>query len=479
MNITDPPSDLSTSDRKRPPLYQRVAQGGFWIFALRVIQQLLAMGRLIVLMWLLAPRDFGMLGIALLTMAILTTFTQTGFQLALIQKKQDTHKYLNVAWTVGLIRCGILFIILFLIAPFAVFLLDHKPMVKGQHIDKPLVLISQLQQNTDSLSIHLLGNLSPETMSLFMVQPEDEAGVNLLKNALADDLNHIIYTDRLFQGDIVTSLKLSEHSDKRLDQYKQHDEPVRINLLLLEQAYPNAIKEVLTDRITGIHIIRIIGLTFLLGAFSNIGIIYFSKELEFHKKFIFEICGVLTSVSVTIVLAYLYRSVWALVIGKLAAQLVQTILGYVLHPYRPRLSWDTNKIVELWKFGKWILGSTILGFLITQGDDLFVAKIFGVTALGFYQVAYRIAVMPVQEVTQVFAQVAFPAYAKIQDDRPRLRDAYLKVMKLITLLSLPIGGAIIILAPDFIRLFIKKDWEPIIPIMQILIFNIFNYIRYK
>ena len=469
MNITDPLTDLSPLDPKKSPLYQRVVQGGVWVFALRAAQQLLAMGRLIVLMWLLAPKDFGMLGIALLTMAILNTFTQTGFQLALIQKKQDTHSFLNAAWTVGLIRCMLLFILLFLIAPLAVVLLDHKPMLKDQHIDKPLELISQLQQNTDTLSIHLLENLAPETVSLFKIQPEDEAGVNLLKNALASDLNHIINKDRLFQDDMIATLILSEHNNKRLNQYKQHNETVRVNLFLLEQAYPGAIKEVLTDRITGIQIIRVIGLTFLLGAFSNIGIIYFSKELEFHKQFIYEICGVLTSVSVTIVLAYLYRNVWALVIGKLAAQLVQTILGYILHPYRPRLSWDTKKIVELWKYGRWILGSTILGFLITQGDDLFIAKLFGVTALGFYQVAYRIAVMPAQEITKVFSQVTFPAYAIIQDDRPRLRDAYLKVLQLITFLSLPLGGAIIILAPDFIRLFIKKDWEPIIPIVQILI----------
>lgn len=72
-------------------LSQRTVRSGFWVFSLRIVQQLFNLARLIILARILAPHDFGLLGIALLTMATLETFSQTGFQAALIQKKEDIN----------------------------------------------------------------------------------------------------------------------------------------------------------------------------------------------------------------------------------------------------------------------------------------------------------------------------------------------------------------------------------------------------
>jgi len=61
-------------------LSQRVVRGGFWVFALRIASRGLTLICTVVLARVLAPSDFGLMGIALLTMSALETFTQTGFQ---------------------------------------------------------------------------------------------------------------------------------------------------------------------------------------------------------------------------------------------------------------------------------------------------------------------------------------------------------------------------------------------------------------
>ncbi|MCK4629658.1 MAG: oligosaccharide flippase family protein, partial [Sedimentisphaerales bacterium] len=68
----------------------------------------------------------------------------------------------------------------------------------------------------------------------------------------------------------------------------------------------------------------------------------------------------------------------------------------------------------------------------------------------------------------VISQVTFPALSKIQDDIPRLKNAYLKILQISAFLSVPLSGLIIILTPDFVMLFLNEKWEPIIPVMQIL-----------
>ncbi|GAJ10357.1 unnamed protein product, partial [marine sediment metagenome] len=113
-------------------------------------------------------------------------------------------------------------------------------------------------------------------------------------------------------------------------------------------------------------------------------------------------------------------------------------------------------------------GSSILIFLITQGDDIFVGKLLGVAMLGFYQMAYRISNIPATEITHVISQVTFPAYSKLQDNLPKLREAYLKVLQFTAFLSFPIAGLIFVLAPDFTRIFLGEKWMPMVLAVQAL-----------
>jgi len=127
-----------------------------------------------------------------------------------------------------------------------------------------------------------------------------------------------------------------------------------------------------------------------------------------------------------------------------------------------------EKFIELFGFGKWILGSSILVFIVNQGDDIFVGKMLGAAALGFYQMAYLISNLPATEITNVISQITFPTYSKIQDDLERLKKAYLEIFKTTMLISFPIAGGIIVFGSDFTVLFLGDKWMPMVTAMQVL-----------
>lgn len=218
-------------------------------------------------------------------------------------------------------------------------------------------------------------------------------------------------------------------------------------------------------------IIQVLAFTIVLKGFNNIGIVYFQKELEFRKMFI--CCSVPTIIEfVTVVsLAFVLQNVWSLIIGQLVGSIAAFITGYLVHPYRPKIKFEKSKIKELFSFGKWIMWSTILFFFITQGDDLFVARFLGVTALAFYQLAFRIANIPTTEIAHLFSQVTFPAYSKMQDNLPRLKESYLRVLRLVSFLSLPISGLILVLATEFTTIFLGEKWLDMVPTMQVLVLS--------
>jgi O-antigen/teichoic acid export membrane protein len=217
-----------------------------------------------------------------------------------------------------------------------------------------------------------------------------------------------------------------------------------------------------------IGIIRVVSITLIFESVSNIGTVYFAKNIEFHKQFIQQIAGTVVWAIVTIILAFMYKNVWALVLGRLSGSLTRCIISYLIHPYRPKLSFDFSKVKKLWKFGKYIFVSKILVYLCHHGDDILLGKVLGVTALGYYQQAFKMGNIVTNEIGNKIATVSFATYSKLQDNLGKIRGGFFKSLQVSSLIVFPITGGIIILAPEFIRLILGQKWMPMLSAMQIL-----------
>jgi O-antigen/teichoic acid export membrane protein len=336
---------LAALQRSEASLSRRAVRGGVWVFALRAATRGVTFVRTVLLARLLAPADFGLMGVAMLTLSILQRFSETGVGRALIQGKGDEAEYLDAAWTVQVARGIVLTAVLVLGAPLV-----------GLFFDEP-------------------------------------------------------------------------------------------------RAVP---------------LVRALALSVLAGSVANIAIVQFTKELDFRKYFTYHLAGTLADLLVVVPLAFLLRNVWALVCGVLAKAMVQLVLSYGIHQYRPSLRIDWPRTSELLRFGRWILGSSVVVFLLTQGDDMLLAKLLGASALGLYQMAYRISNAPATEISHTGYQITFPTFSRLKDDPARLRRAFTASIKLIAMASLPLAMGIAAAAPDFVGVFLGQQWLGIIPTIQIL-----------
>jgi lipopolysaccharide exporter len=100
------------------PWSHRVAHAGIWSLALQFSEQMCVFGRVFVVAIFLLPRDFGLYNMAILTFTALDALSRIGFEQALIQKKENITPYLEVAWTVCVIRSLLLGLLLFIAAPW-------------------------------------------------------------------------------------------------------------------------------------------------------------------------------------------------------------------------------------------------------------------------------------------------------------------------------------------------------------------------
>ncbi len=199
---------------------------------------------------------------------------------------------------------------------------------------------------------------------------------------------------------------------------------------------------------------------------ENVGIVAFQKDLELHKEFWLGLTKKLIGFAVTIVAAVLLRSYWALICGMLALRLSGLALTYKLHPYRPRLSLAAAG--ELLGFSKWLLLNNLLIFLNNRGADFVIGKFSGAGALGLYSISYELANLPTTELVHPISRAVFPGYSRLAGDLPQLRNAFLQVISLVALLTVPAGALIGLVAEPLVQLLLGSKWMGAVPLIQVL-----------
>lgn len=215
-------------------------------------------------------------------------------------------------------------------------------------------------------------------------------------------------------------------------------------------------------------ILQVLSVSFILQGFKNINVIYFRKDLEFNKQFVLEVIPQIANILVVIPLAYYLRNVWALVFATLVASFATSLISYVMHPRRPRIEFNKAKISELLRFGKWILGQSIVVMCMDQAVTMFIGKFHGMTKLGFFNRANVFSSLIFQQIIGVSWKIGYPAYSKLQNETVRFKRAYLRTLQILTFFGFPMAAGLIILSKDFVNIFLTDKWLSIVPVMQIL-----------
>lgn len=328
-------------------LGSRAVNAGAWAFVLNMTTRLLRLARVGILANLLAPDDFGLMGVAMLVIGLVTSFTQTGFISALVQNKRGLDRtYLDTAWTVELGR---------------------------------------------GLAVAALMVIGAPLVGEFFGEPQ------------AADLT------------------------------------------------------------------RVMALGLAISGLTNTGVVAFDKDLEFQRRFLYRATPHVVELVVGVVLALMWRNAWALAWGWVAGRAALTIASYVAHPHRPRLLFDRTAAKSMFGFGVWTLASQVLLYFTLHIDDIAVGRIVSTYALGLYQMAYTMSQLTTTEITTVVNQVAFPAYASVQDQPARLARAYSNTLQAISVAAWPMAAGLYFLGPVAIETFLGADWLPMVPAFNVLL----------
>ncbi|MEG3906717.1 oligosaccharide flippase family protein [Microcoleus sp. w1-18aA5] len=223
-------------------------------------------------------------------------------------------------------------------------------------------------------------------------------------------------------------------------------------------------------------LIPIIGINSLLGGFKSTSTASLERKMAVKKVVIFELGIQIVSTTVMIVWAWFDRSIWAIIVGGFTGAFMELVWSHFLIPGKSnRFAWDKEAAKEIFSYGKWIFLSTALFFLCSQADRLILGKIFTLTMLGIYGIAFTLGDMPRQVIIAISGRVIFPSISMLAElPREELRAKILKNRNLI-LIPLAVGLAIFVIFGDQLILTLyRKEYEAASWMMPILALGIWH-----
>jgi teichuronic acid exporter len=192
------------------------------------------------------------------------------------------------------------------------------------------------------------------------------------------------------------------------------------------------------------------------------------REMEFKARSLIELMATLVSSLTTVTAAYWGAGVWALVWGSLTLH-AMFMVGYsVVSPQRVWPQFSLMGMNRFISFGGYVTAERMVWYFSTKADIVIGGKFLSSNALGIYSVAMSLASLPLEKLSPILTQVAFPAFAKIQNDPLKVGEYFLKAVRLFANVVFPVCGGIIVAAPEGIRLVLGDKWIGLVVPLQLL-----------
>lgn len=216
------------------------------------------------------------------------------------------------------------------------------------------------------------------------------------------------------------------------------------------------------------RILAVSSLTFVIASIGLVPNAVLTRNMQFGKLGIVDMCSSIGGYLVAIPCAIAGFGVWSLVFANLTNAIVTTSLNWRLSGWTPSAVFDMPQLRSVRSFSLNLSGFGLVNYFSRNADNLVVGKFLGESPLGFYQMAYNLMLYPILNISLLISQVLRPAFAKIQADDERFRQAYVKSCMLIGLFTFPIIAGMGILADPLVRALLGPKWIPAIILFQIL-----------
>jgi len=221
------------------------------------------------------------------------------------------------------------------------------------------------------------------------------------------------------------------------------------------------------DNTEVVSLIRALGVSTIFLAIQEVPYCMMAKRFEFKRRGFAELCAGMVCLVVSLILVIRGYGVWSLVIGQVGRELWLCVLILFFSKWKIQFLFRVSNLKALLRFGIPITGQSLLNYFNQSSDSVIIGRFLGQGALGYYQIAVSLAMMPIQKVIVIANKVVFPVFAELQGDEERTKGYFYKVFHLISLFSFPVFLGLLCVSEEVIVVILSPKWLPSLFVLQV------------
>jgi O-antigen/teichoic acid export membrane protein len=215
-------------------------------------------------------------------------------------------------------------------------------------------------------------------------------------------------------------------------------------------------------------LLHLLAFVYIATPFIVVPEVILSRGLDFKKQAIVNLTAACVGASVSLGCAMNGFGVWTLIYAPLALVFTRAIGLTIAAKLFVLPSFDFRGAGGIAKFGGALMASHLFWVIQTQSDVFIAGRIYSAYDIGLYAQALFLTQLVMSKFVPALNQVAFPAYARLQDDLPSLRWGFLGSVRLITLVTAPIFLGIAAAAAPLVEVIFGAKWLVMAPLMHLL-----------
>ena len=221
-----------------------------------------------------------------------------------------------------------------------------------------------------------------------------------------------------------------------------------------------------------IYLARFLFLCFLLSGIGTVQRAYLFGHLMVKETSICNICGVLISSIICVIMAWNEYAYWGLVTKQVCFVAIVQILAWRFSPWRPTAPFLTSPrggrntslltlLEPAWKmfgFGSKLMLTNVFNILNKEAFSVLLNYKFNNHVAGIYTQARKWDDMASNTINGMVNGVAQPTLAQVNEDIGRYRNVFRKMMRFTCFITFPAMFGLAIIAQDFIMIVGKEKW---------------------
>jgi lipopolysaccharide exporter len=204
----------------------------------------------------------------------------------------------------------------------------------------------------------------------------------------------------------------------------------------------------------------------LITGFENIGVQDFRREMRFDQEFIFQALPRLAGIITTVVVAFVWRNYWALVIGTAMTRVTRVAVSYAIHPMRPHFSLAAWR--DLIGFSLWTWAICAARVLRDQSTVFIIGRTLGSAQVGMLSVGSEIALLPSSEIVLPMGRSMFSAFALARRSQEDVETISRRLVGAAVMVTLPSSIGLALVAEPLVRLVLGPAWMETVPLLQVV-----------